>query len=525
MLDYLIKNGHVLDGSGSGPVDMNIGTQGDRIVYIGKDILEAENIIDAKGLVVSPGFIDAHAHSEFTILADGRAEGKVSQGITTEINGNCGLSAAPLRGDAFAHREADLIELGIKERWHTFSEYFSLLQDKGIAINFAALCGHGNIRASVIGYKDKAPDKNEMADMKSLLAEAVKEGAKGLSTGLIYPPGVYSDTEELIELCKTFQTLNTKLQNYIYTSHMRSEGDGLIEAIEEIIRIGREADVKVHISHIKTAGERNWSKIEKAIELIEAARNAGIRLTCDRYPYTAASTDLDTILPSWCYDGGVGEELKRLKDAKTREKIRTEISGKGDSYWKGVFVSSVTETENRWMEGENIFDIAAKMQRPPEDALIEITITEKARAGGIFFSMSEDNLRRFLSLPYTMIGTDSSARSFSGPTRTGKPHPRGFGSFPRFIGKYVRDEGIIGLPEAIKKATYLPALTFGLENRGLIKEGFFADLVVFDYENIRDNATFKDPYLKPDDIEYVFVNGSLAVTEGEITRSLSGKIL
>jgi len=521
MLDYFIKNGHVLDGSGAGPVDMNIGIQGDRIVYTGKDILEAENIIDAKGLVVTPGFIDAHAHSEFTILADGRAEGKVSQGITTEINGNCGLSAAPLRGDAFDHREADLIELGIKERWHTFSEYFSLLQSKGIAINFAALCGHGNIRASVIGYKNKAPNTNDLSEMKKLLSEAVAQGAKGLSTGLIYPPGVYSDTKELIGLCKVLSAQRAG----IYTSHMRSEGDGLIEAIEELITIGREADVNVHISHIKTAGKRNWSKIDKAIELIEGARRAGINLTCDRYPYTAASTDLDTVLPSWCYDGGVEEELRRLKDTKIREKIRTEISGKGDSYWKGVFVSSVTKTENRWMEGENIFDISSKMGKPPEDALIDITIDEKARTGAIFFSMSEDNLRRFLSLPYAMIGTDSSARSFSGPTCTGKPHPRGFGSFPRFIGKYVRDEGIIGLPEAIKKATYLPALTFRLENRGLIKEGFFADIVAFDYEKIIDNATFKDPYLRPDGIEYVFVNGTLSVRKGEITESLAGSIL
>lgn len=306
---------------------------------------------------------------------------------------------------------------------------------------------------------------------------------------------------------------------------MRSEGDGLIEAIEELIKIGREADMHVHISHIKTAGERNWSKIDKAIELIEDARSAGINLTCDRYPYTAASTDLDTVLPSWCYDGGVEEELRRLKDPKTREKIRTEISGKADSYWKGIFVSSVTKTENRWMEGENIFDISSRMRKPPEDALIDITIDEKARTGAIFFSMSEDNLRRFLSLPYAMIGTDSSARSFSGPTCTGKPHPRGFGSFPRFIGKYVRDEEIIGLPEAIKKATYLPAMTFGLTNRGMIKEGFYADIVVFDYEKIKDNATFKDPYLRPDGIEYVFVNGTLAVREGEITENLPGKIL
>ncbi|MBA4348901.1 MAG: hypothetical protein C0415_02795 [Thermodesulfovibrio sp.] len=522
MLDYLIKNGFIIHGDESAPVKTNIGIQGDKIVYIGDEMVDAGNVVDATGLIVSPGFIDTHAHSEFTILADGRAEGKLSQGVTTEINGNCGLSAAPLYGDAFEHREADLKELSIKERWSTFREYFSILQSKGIAINFATLCGHGNARASVIGYKNTISDKSNFLKMKNLLSDALKDGAKGLSTGLIYPPGVYSDTEELIELSKV---ISRESRDGIYTSHMRSEGDGLIEAIEEVIRIGREAGVNVHISHIKTAGEQNWSKIDKAIETIENARNSGVRLTCDRYPYIASSTDLDTILPSWAYDGGVEEELRRLKDPAIREKIKAKISSNSDDYWKGIYVSSVAKSENKWMEGENIFDIALKVGKKPDDAALNILIDEKARAGAIFFSMNENNLKQFLSLPYVMIGSDSSARCFSGMTCTGRPHPRGFGSFPRFIGKYVRDEGFMDLSKAINKITCLPALTFKLAKRGLIKEGYYADLTVFNYEKINDTATFKEPYRKAEGIAYVFVNGALAFKEREFTGSLSGRIL
>jgi len=532
MIDYLVRNGVVFDGSGSEPVETSIGIYGDRITYIGDGEVPARAVIDAKGLVVSPGFIDAHAHSEFTILADGRAEGKLSQGVTTEINGNCGLSAAPLYGEAFEHREADLKELGIKERWSTFSEYFNILKSKGIAINFGTLCGHGNIRASVIGYKDAAPDENALNEMKRLLSDAVRDGAKGLSTGLIYPPGVYSKTGELIELSKVLSTPpNPPLTKGgqggvgIYATHMRSEGDALTEAIEEVIMIGKGAGVNVHISHIKTAGKRNWWKVDSAIELIESARKEGVRLTCDRYPYIAASTDLDTILPSWVYDGGAEEELRRLKDADTAKKIKSEIGFRDDNYWKGIYISSVTKSENKWMEGESIFDIAMKIGKSPIDALFDILIDEKVRAGAIFFSMNEDNLKRFLTLPYAMIGSDSSVRSFSGQTCTGRPHPRAFGSFTRFVGKYVRDGGILSLSEAIKKMTYLPALTFGLKGRGLIKEGFYADIVIFDYDKIIDTATFKEAYKKSEGIEYVFVNGKLAVKEGEFTGGLSGRII
>ena len=525
-MDYLIKNGLIIDGSGKDPVEANIGIKGDRISFVGKARVDAKEVIDAGGLIVSPGFIDTHTHSEFTLLADARAEGKISQGVTTDISGNCGLSAAPLYGEVLEQREADLEELGIKERWATLGEYFSLLEKKGIATNFSTLCGHGNIRGSVIGYKNRRPDKKEMDEMKRFLSEALQQGAHGFSTGLIYPPGVYSDTDELIELCKG---LNWKLEignwKFVYASHMRSEGDKLIESIEETIEIGRKTGVHVHISHIKTSGEHNWQKIGKVIELMQMARREGIKLTCDRYPYIASSTDLDVMLPSWVFEGGRNEGLRRLKDSTIREKLKSEFSSKPVDYWKNIHISSVVKDENKWMEGENIFNISQRMGKAIGDAVLDILIDEGLRAGAIFFSMSEENLKRFLSIPYAMVGSDSSARSFSGITRNGKPHPRGFGTFPRFIGKYVRDEGLMPLPEAIKRITHLPAETFGLKHRGLIKEGYYADVVLFDYERIIDKATFDDPFQRGDGIEYVFVNGALAYKQGRYSERLSGRVL
>jgi N-acyl-D-amino-acid deacylase len=522
MIDYLIKGGSVIDGGGSEAEILNVGIEGDRICYVGNEETTARSVIDAEGMIVAPGFIDTHAHSEFTILADGRAEGKLSQGVTMEINGNCGLSAAPLLGEALERREADQRELGIKERWNTFGEYFDFLRKKGFAINFATLCGHGNVRASVMGYKDDAPTESEMRAMKELLAEALHAGARGLSTGLIYPPGVYSSSDEIIGLAKV---VVSERGGGIYASHMRSEGDGLIESVEETLKVCAGAGIPVHISHIKTSGERNWNKIETVLSIIGEAQASGMKVTCDRYPYIASSTDLDTVIPSWAYVGGLQDELNRLKDPGTRAKIRAELMGNDDSYWQGIYISSVSRPENKWMEGENVFDVASRTNRHPSDAVIDITVEEGARAGAIFFSMCERNLKLFLSLPYAMLGSDSSVRSCSGPTCFGKPHPRGFGSFARFIGKYAREEGIVSLPEAVRRLTSLPASVFGLKKRGLIRQGFFADLVIFDYAAIKDKATFKEPFKNAQGFVHVFVNGMLSYNDGVMTGARAGRIV
>jgi len=510
--------------------------------------ITAEKIIDARDLAVAPGFVDTHSHSEFTLLADPRAEGKVCQGITTEINGNCGLSSAPLYGDALLQREDDLKELGIHERWSTFTQYFHILKKRGIAINFATLAGQGNIRASAMGYKEKRPDDVALKKMKTFLRKAISEGALGLSTGLIYPPGIYSKTEELIELCKVLSEscnpsrppFNSPLSKRgyrgvkggkgrfgIYTTHMRSEGDRLLESIEETIRIGMEAEIKIHISHIKTSSRENWNKIGRVLSLMEEAGKRGVSLTCDAYPYTASSTDLDTVLPTWVYAGGREAELKRLKNTSLREKIKKQILDihPAKDYWKKISISSVSSEKNQWMEGRSLFNIASFQRKEPVDILFDILIEEKLMVSAIFASMHEGNLKKLLSLPYCMIGTDSAARSFSGSTYKGKPHPRGFGSFPRFLGKYVRGERLMSMSEGIHKITMLPAQRFGIQKRGIIKRGAYADIVILDHERVIDKPTFKDPFLKSKGIYYVFVNGVPALWDGKLTGSRSGRIL
>jgi N-acyl-D-amino-acid deacylase len=556
-IDILIKGGTIVDGSGSEPFKGDVGIAGDKIVFINRKTnlsikkyqVKTVSVIEARDMIVSPGFIDAHAHSDFTLLADPRAEGKICQGITTEINGNCGLSAAPLYGEALKQREGDFQELGIPERWTTLKEYSEILKGRAISLNFATLAGHGNLRACVAGYRDRKLTDLDRKEMCQLLKDVVVEGAVGLSTGLIYPPGVFSDTEELIELCRILsqsakrkvikspkihmhrvghkRTNDQKGANCIYTSHMRSEGDKLIESVDETIRIAEESGIRVHISHMKTSGEKNWHKIDKVLSIIEMAKNKGLGITADRYPYTAASTDLDTILPSWVYEGGLEEEIKKLRSKDLRDQIKKEIAEDhpDKKYWENTYVSSVLSEKNRWMEGKSIASIARRKGHGPVDMLMKILIGEKLRVGAIFASMNEDNLKRFLSLPYVMIGTDSSARSFSGITCKGKPHPRGFGSFPRFLGKYVRGYSLMDLSEAIRKITCLPGATFGIKGRGMICEGAFADIVVFDFQKILDKATYREPFVRPEGIYYVIVNGRPALWEGELTDIRAGRVL
>lgn len=551
-IDFVIKDGIIFDGKGSRPFRANIGISGDRIAYINNErniSHEAKRTIDADGLAVAPGFIDTHGHSDFTLLADSRAEGKVCQGITTEINGNCGLSAAPLSGEALKQREGELREFGISERWSEFDEYFKIIENS-IAINIATLVGHGNLRACVMGYEDRKPDSSEMKKMHSFLTEAISDGTIGLSTGLAYPPGIYAKTEELIELCKVLVQFKKKryssynkrvklplnkcvikegiiVRENIFTSHIRNEGDELIESIEEMIRVGRETGARVHISHIKTSGSHNWPKIDKVISLIEEAQKEGIYITCDRYPYTASSTDLDTLLPSWVYTGGIHEELNMLRDVKIREKIKREILNAypEKDFWECVSIATVASEKNRWIVGKDIASIAYHEHSDPIDLFLRILVEEELRVSAIFSIMSEDNLQRFLSLPYVMIGTDSAARSTDGITNKGRPHPRGFGTFPRFLGRYVRHNGLMDLSNAIRKITFLPAETFGIAGRGLIQKGAFADIVVFDHENIIDKATFEEPFLIPEGIHYVIVNGVPVLWDGKMTDNHAGRIL
>jgi N-acyl-D-amino-acid deacylase len=367
-----------------------------------------------------------------------------------------------------------------------------------------------------------------MAEMAALLRESIAHGSIGLSSGLIYSPGVFSTNAELIELIRL-----SGASSLIYATHMRSEGDTLIESIEDTIEIGRQTGIKIHLSHLKTAGRPNWHKIDAVLAAIERAVKDGIKLTCDRYPYTASQTSLDTALPAWVYEGGDEAELARLSNPAEVKKIKADTAAfrEEDSYWKGVLVSSVKTEKNRHLEGKSIAEAAAERGVKPIDFAIALLIEERLQVEAIFFSMNEDNLRRILSLPMCMVGSDSSVRPLLGrngngaAAQTGKPHPRGFGSFPRYLNKYVLSEGLITLPDAIRKITGLPAQTFGLKDRGLIREGAYADITLFNEKTIRDTSEYTAPWSAPVGIEYVFVNGRLAAKAGMPTETRAGMVL
>jgi len=518
----LIKNTTIYDGTGKGGYVSDILIDGDKIAEIRPGInAPSAKVIDGSGLSAAPGFIDIHAHSEFSLMAEPAAPSKIMQGVTTEVSGNCGLSAGPLMGFAREARVKDLAELGIEQNWEGMGEYLALLESKRPAINFATLCGHGNTRSSVMGYADREPTEDEFLRMEKLLAETMEAGAFGMSTGLIYPPGVYSETEELVRLAKVAARYGG-----IYASHMRSEGVRLIEAIEEVLTIGREAGLPVQISHLKTSGTKNWNKITAVIETIEKARSEGIDVTADRYPYTASSTDLDAILPAWSYEGGAVEELKRLNDPATRARLRGEVLDEhpDPEYWGRVMIASVVTEKNRALEGKTMADAAKLRSLEPVDALFEILIEEEVRAQAIYFTMSEDNLKTLLRQDWTMVGSDSTARGMAGVTRQGKPHPRGFGSFPRVIGKYVR-EGVLTMPQAVRKTSSLAADRLGLKGRGYIEVGYFADVILFSPDLVGDKSIFEVPYLFPVGISYVLVNGEIAVEKGVQTETRNGRVL
>jgi N-acyl-D-amino-acid deacylase len=522
-IDYLIKNGLIINGNSNAVKSevADIAIEGDRIKAVGElSGVNADRIIDIEKLCVSPGFIDTHSHSEFSLLADGRAEGKISQGITTEINGNCGFSAAPLYTHALEQREDELNDLGIRERWNTLDEYFTFLNSRGFALNFATLVGHNNLRASVLGYSDRCPTGTEMAKMAALLRDSIGSGAIGLSTGLIYPPGIYSETSEVVGLAKVAGELGG-----IYATHMRDEGDELLESVDEVLNVAAEAGIHAHISHLKTSGEKNWGKLEGVYKRIEGALREGSFVTCDRYPYIASSTDLDAVLPSWVFEGGRYKEIARLK--QDQDRLIREITAlyPEESFWEKVRISSVRSGRNKWMEGKSIFNISKHLGKVPLKALFDILIDEELNVGAIFFSMNEDNLRSILKRSYAMIGSDSSARSFDGITARGKPHPRAFGTFPRVLGKFVRDNSTLSLSEAVYKMAELPSRTFGIKHRGIIAEGYFADMVVFDPEKVDDLSDFENPFKRPEGIYHVFVNGTPVLIDGEFTGALPGRVL
>ncbi len=520
MFDLIIKNGNVIDGTGSEPKICDIAVKGDLIAELGRfDESLAPEIYDAKGFFVCPGFIDIHSHSDFTALIQPPGQSKIRQGITTEVCGNCGMSASPLFGAALKQRQGTLKEFGIEDSWSDLHQYFFVLSQKSLFTNIIPLTGHGNIRACVLGYENISPSPEQMAAMQSLLRDELKKGSWGMSSGLIYPPGVYAEKTELVELAKIVAEFGG-----IYTSHIRSESDFLVEAVEEAVDIGSKSDASVLISHLKTMGSKNWDRLEAVFEIIEKARQQGVKIFADRYPYTAAATELDAVLPAWACEGGNEAEIVRLKDRSLREKIFEDVSRK-DYLADEVVVSSVASEKNRNLQGKTLSECAVIRNQSIRDTLFDLLLEENLKVEAFFFCMSDENLKKILRKKWVVIGSDSSVWDRGSKWDLRNPHPRSFGTFPKFIRKYVHDEKLFSIEDAVKKMTGDTAGIIGIEKRGRLALGFFADMVVFNMQEIRDMAVYEQPRQYPAGIESVMVNGKWAIKGGELTGNYPGKVI
>ncbi|MGH9685225.1 MAG: D-alanyl-D-alanine carboxypeptidase/D-alanyl-D-alanine endopeptidase [Candidatus Acidiferrales bacterium] len=527
--DVIIKNGHILDGAGGPWYAADIGIRGDRIAAIGKlDGAQAKKVIDVTGRVISPGFIDMLGQSETALLIDNRSLSKLSQGITTEITGEGG-SIAPQDEKTLAPLKLFVDHFHLTIDWTTLDGYFRRLAKDGTPLNLGTYVGAAQVREAVIGDDDRAPTSAELDQMKALVVQAMKDGAMGVSTALIYPPGHYAKTDELIALAKAAAPYGG-----IYATHMRSEGATETDALDEAIRIGREAGVPVEIFHLKVSGKSRWGTMPRIVAKIQAARDSGLDIRADQYPYVAGATALASCLPPWVADGGTTKLLERLRDPKVRARIKTEMAGdhKGweNLYYDsgggtGVLISGVDNPALKKYNGKTVAQMAKAEGKPELDALFDFILADKAQTGALYFIADEKDMLYALKQPWTSIGLDANELSLDGPLFEPHTHPRAFGSMPRFLGRYVRDEHLMPLPEAIRKITSMPAQREHLTNRGLIKTGFYADITIFDPATIIDRATYTDPTQLSEGVDYVFVNGQLEYDHGKLTAAKAGRPL
>ncbi len=522
--DLVVKGALVFDGLGSEGKPADVGVKGSTIAAVGRvDWRRASRIIEGKGLALAPGFIDIHDHTDVQLLVNPKAGSHVHQGITTLLSGNCGSSPFPLSGEALEEEKKNLRDLyNLDLDWTDIGGFFTRLEKGGMAINYATLVGHGSLRAAVVGQADRPPSGEELNKMKELLQAELAAGAFGLSSGLEYTPGSFAQPAEIIELCRVVAAAGG-----LYATHMRDEGDKLLDALEEALEVGRSAGVRLQISHFKTAYRRNWSKLDEAIGLIEKAREEGIKVAVDRYPYTAASTGLSIFFPLWAREGGNEAFLKRLKDPNLEAKLRGYLEAQEEKLgsWSQVIISSVTRDDNRWLQGRTVAEAAEKTGQDVFSFIRDLLLAENGQVGMISFIMSEGNLKRILSLPYASIGCDGSTYSPQGILGKTRPHPRSYGSFPRFLGKYIREEKVCSLAEGIRRITSFPASRLGLKDRGVVAPGYKADLVVFDPDRIEDRATWEAPHTFAAGIVAVVVNGIPVIDDGEQTEALPGRIL
>ncbi|HEY3268068.1 MAG TPA: D-aminoacylase [Armatimonadota bacterium] len=528
MTDLIIRNAAILDGSGAPRARGDVAVTDGKITAVGTADGPARRTLDADGLCLAPGFIDMHSHSDHFLLVNPTSESKVTQGVTLEVCGNCGSSSAPLV--APAEREAAfgfLAKNGVSAQWSSVGELMSTLDDAGMAVNFMTFVGHGTVRASVVGYDARPASEAEMTEMRALVARSMDEGAVGLASGLIYAPGCFGGTAEVTELCKPVGAVGG-----LYSTHMRNEGDTLLEAVEESIAISEQSGARLQISHHKSCGPANWGKVRDSLRMIEDARGRGLDVAADQYPYIATCTSLDVNLPQWAHDGGRERMAARLSDPGLLPRMREETvahveRGHTDPMqgWRNVVVSNVDTVANKWTEGLSVAAIAEQMGLPPFEAMVRLLIDERCEVGMIHFAMCEEDVETVMASPNVMFGSDATSRGLTGPLAHGKPHPRTFGTMPRVLAHYVRERGVIALEEAVRKMTSLPASRLRLADRGRIAPGFAADLVLFDADSVRDAATFADPFRLAEGIPYVFTNGVAVVDDGRVTGNLPGRCL
>jgi dihydroorotase/N-acyl-D-amino-acid deacylase len=526
--DLLIVNGHIIDGSGSPWFEGSVAVKDGKIAAVGRlPNASARRVLDVRGLTVAPGFIDLHCHSDYTLLVDGNAQSKIRQGVTTEILGEH-ESAGPIVGHAIPDFDKSMIPYGITRDWTTLGEYFARLERQGISDNVASYVGSGQVRMDVIGNVDRPATAEEMAKMKELVDQAMRDGALGVASGLVYPPNSYASTDELIELAKVAARYGG-----IYTSHIRSEGEQWKQAIDEAIEIGEKAHLPVHTLHFKM-GQSKPGGMEEQIREVQAARDRGLDFTVDQYPYIAAQSGLKMCLPPKYLEGTSEQVVERLKDPKVRAQIRQDIAtgvpgwagnaSKGLGGWNGVMVASVTRPEDKRYEGKRMDEVAKEMGKDPVDALCDLLVSNGIFIKAVYFGMRESDVESAMKQPWLGIGSDGSAVS-PAMAFMGKPHPRYYGTFPRVLGLYVRERKVITLPEAIRKMTSLSAQITGLTDRGLLRPGMAADITIFDPETVIDKATFENPLQYPVGIPYVIVNGVVVIDQGQHTGAKPGRVL
>lgn len=526
--DLILRGGTLYDGSGNKPYVGDVAINGDKIAALGSlGNAKGRTEIDAKGLAVSPGFINMLSWATESLLVDGRAQSDIRQGVTLEVMGEGG-SMGPLNDAMKKETVEQQGDIKFPVTWTTLGEYLDQLEAKGIAPNVASFVGATTIRVHEVGYADRPPTPEELARMRKLVGQAMEEGALGVGSSLIYAPAFYAKTDELVALCE-----EAAKYGGMYISHLRSEGNRFHEALDELIEISRRAKLPAEVYHLKAAGRQNWGKLDAAIQKIEAARASGLQITADMYTYTAGATGLDASMPPWVQEGGYKAWAERLKDPAIREKVKKEMATPTDA-WENFFVAAGPEKillvgfrndKLKPLTGKTLAEVAKMRGKSPEETAMDLVIEDESRVGTVYFLMSEDNVRRQVSLPWLSFGSDAEAPTIEGVFLKSNPHPRAYGNFARLLGKYVRDEKVIPLEEAIRKLTSLPATNLKIRERGLLKEGYFADVVLFDPAKIQDHATFDKPHQYATGVKHVFVNGIQVLKDGEPTGAAAGRVV